>query len=91
VPKIDSVSVFLPPRPDGAVAPTMVFLRRDDVKFELSRPVEESLSESTPKIGKISTDELERVNRLTNKRLYQYNYTQAQDGSAVMLLDPVVT
>jgi hypothetical protein len=91
LPEINSVAVFLPPRPDGAVAPTMVFLQRDDITFELSQPLEKSLSEATPKIGKISADELERVNRITGKRLYQYNYTQAQDGSAVMLLDPVVT
>jgi hypothetical protein len=91
VPNINSVSVFLPPRPDGATAPTMVFLQRDDVKFELSQPLEKSLSTATPKIGEIAPDELERVNRITGKRLYQYDYTQAQDGSAVMLLDPVVT
>jgi hypothetical protein len=91
LPGIDSVSVFLPPRPDGAAAPTMVFLEREDLASELSKPLEKTLSAETPKIGKISTDELERVNRDTGKRLYQYDYTQAQDGSAVMLLDPVVT
>ena len=91
VPAIDSVSVFLPPRPDGAVAPTMVFLQRKDVKDELARSVDEILATKAPAIGKISADELERVNRATGARLYQYDYTQAQDGSAVMLLDPVVT
>ena len=31
------------------------------------------------------------VNRLTRARLYQYTYQQAQDGSAVLVLDPVVS
>jgi hypothetical protein len=91
VPSIDSVSVFLPPRPDGASAPTMVFLQRKDVADQLARPIDDVLSPKTPAIGKMSADELELVNRATSSRLYQYNYTQAQDGSAVMLLDPVVT
>lgn len=91
LPAIDSVSVFLPPRPDGASAPTMVFLRRADLATELSQPLDKTLSPLTPGIGRMSAEELERVNRATSKRLYQYNYTQAQDGSAVMLLDPVVT
>ena len=29
---IDSVTVFLPPRPDGQAAPTAVFLKRSDVQ-----------------------------------------------------------
>ncbi len=91
LPNIDSVAVFLPPRPDGASSPTMVFLRRSDVASELSKPIDDVLAPKTPAIGKMSTDELERVNRSTSTHLYQYDYTQAQDGSAVMLLDPVVT
>lgn len=88
---IDSVSIFLPPRPDGSAAPTMVFFQRDDLATQLARPLDKTLTPDAPGIGKIPTDELDTVNRLTQNRLYQYNYTQAQDGSAVMLLDPVVT
>lgn len=88
---INSVSVFLPPRPDGAAAPTMIFLERADLAGELARPLEQTLARTTPKIGEIPQLELERVNRLTQKRLFQYDYTQAQDGSVILLLDPVVT
>lgn len=91
LPTIDSVSVFLPPRPDNSAAPTMVFLQRRDVTTLLGKPLEESLAGQAPRIGKMDANELALVNRVTGTHLYQYNYTQAQDGSAVMLLDPVVT
>ena len=34
--------------------------------------------------------ELALVNRITEPRLYSYEYQQAQDGSAVLIYDPVV-
>ena len=30
------------------------------------------------------------VDRITEPRLYTYEYQQAQDGSAVLVLDPVI-
>lgn len=91
VPSIDSVTVFLPPRPDGAAAPTAVFLRRDDVATELDKPLRSTLEPTTPTIGQLKGAELATVNRVTRPHLYQYEYTQAQDGSAVLVLNPIVT
>ncbi len=87
---IDSVSVFLPPRPDGASSATSVFLRRSDLSSELSRPLTATIGAATPKIGKMSKRELALVNRITEPRLYSYEYQQAQDGSAVLVYDPIV-
>ena len=87
---IDSVSVFLPPRPDGKAAATSVFIRKKDVRSELSKPLVDSIGGSLPKVGAMSKKELMLVNRITEPRLYTYEYQQAQDGGAVLVYDPVV-
>jgi hypothetical protein len=87
---IDSVSVFLPPRPDGASSATAVFLKRSDVENELHRPLINSIGTKTPGIGGMNKKELALVNKITEPRLYSYEYQQAQDGSAVLIYDPVV-
>jgi hypothetical protein len=91
MPRIDSVSVFMPPPPGGETAGTTIFLRRNELGAELKRPLEKTLSDTAPEIGHIPAAELGRINRLTRQRIYQYGYTQTQDGSAVLLLDPVRT
>ena len=87
---IDSVSVFLPPRPDGQAAPTAVFLKKSDVSKELEKPLPTSIVPKAPTIGKMPPRELALVNRITEPRLYSYEYQQAQDGGAVLVYDPVV-
>jgi hypothetical protein len=89
LPDISSVTIFLPPRPDGQTAPTAVFFKRGDVKDELNRPLERTLLSPTPGIGDMKPRDLANVNRLTRPNLYQYEYAQAQDGSAILVLDPV--
>jgi hypothetical protein len=88
VPDVSSVTVFLPPRPDGQSA-TSVFVRRGDVGDELGRPLNRTLGTTVPGIGEISRTELQNVNRITLPRLFNYEYTQAQDGSAILILSPV--
>jgi len=87
---VDSVSVFLPPRPDGQAAPTSVFLKRSDLSAELRKPLSTSIAPVTPAIGRMPKQELALVDRLTLPRLYSFDVQQAQDGSAVLVYDPVV-
>lgn len=87
---VKAVTVFLPPRPDGAAAGTSVFLEKKDLEAQLQRPLARTLGPITPAIGKMSKTELARVDQITEPRLYTYEYQQAQDGSAVLVLDPVV-
>jgi hypothetical protein len=49
---VDSVTVFLPPRPDGQSA-TSVFVRRGDVREELGRPLNRTLGSQVPGIGEM--------------------------------------
>lgn len=87
---VDSVTVFLPPNPDGQTAPTAIFLRRGDVERELRKPLGETLGPKVPFVGQMTGSELAAVNRVTGERLFTYEYQQVQDGSAILVLDPVV-
>ena len=88
---VDSALVLLPPRADGKAA-TAVFLERGDVRPELGRPLDQTLtSPLTPSVGEIRADEQGVIERTTRSRLYEYSYLQAQDGSPVMVLTPAVS
>lgn len=89
VDRIDSVTVLLPPPPGGESPATAVFLRRGDVRQELSKPLRRTIGPGAPPLGEIPAAELQTLNRITIPRLYQFEYTQAQDLSAVMVLNPV--
>jgi hypothetical protein len=86
---IDSITVFLPPNPSAQATPTAVFLKRSDVKQQLGLPLGRTLGPNAPRIGQMAPAELETVNDITLQRLYAYDYTQAQDGSAILVLAPV--
>jgi hypothetical protein len=87
---VNSVVVLLPPRPDGKAA-TAVFLERGDVRDVLRRPLDQTLTAPiVPGVGEISAEELRVIERETRPRLYQYGYLQAQDGSWIMVLAPVL-
>lgn len=88
---IDSVLVMLPPRPDGQ-ASTAVFLERSDVRAQLSSPLDETFAAPlTPGVGEIAAEELRVIERITRPRLYSFSYLQAQDGSPIMVLSPVLS
>ena len=57
---------------------------------ELGKPLRASIGPKTPAIGKMPQRELALVNRITEPRLYSYEYQQAQDGGAVLVYAPVV-
>lgn len=87
---VSSVSIFLPPRKDGAASPTSVFIRKGDLRTELSRPLTKTIAPKTPTVGTMNKVELATVDRITSPHLYTYQYQQAQDGSAVLVYDPVI-
>jgi hypothetical protein len=88
---VDSTLVLLPPRADGQVA-TAVFVERGDVRSELDRPLDQTLTAPlAPGVGEIEADEQRVIDRTTRSRLYEYSYLQAQDGSPVMVLTPALS
>jgi hypothetical protein len=88
---ISSTLVLLPPRADGKAA-TAVFIERRDVRGELERPLDQTLTAPlTPGVGEIQPDEQRVIDRTTRSRVYEYGYLQSQDGSPVMVLTPALS
>jgi hypothetical protein len=88
---VDSVLVLLPPRADSQVV-TAVFLERTDVRAELSKPLDRTLTAPlTPGVGEMTADELLTLNRLTQRRFYEYGFERAPDGTPVMILSPALS
>jgi hypothetical protein len=89
----DSVIALLPPSTDSGsdtTQATTLFFQKRDFKAELSRPLQMTLSrpDTTTPVALDATESL-TVDRLTRPHLFTYEYRQAQEGSAVMLLAPV--
>lgn len=87
---IDSTLVLLPRRADGQEA-TAIFLTKNDLRRELSQPLEQTLTAPlAPGVGEIAADEQAAINRATKSRLFEYGWLQSQDGTLVMVLAPVL-
>lgn len=92
---ISHVAVFLPPPPvtEGSETrqpQTTVFLRRQDVASQLSRPLPHTLSHRVPQLGQIAPAELLKIEGLTDDRTYTFEYSyQPASNSWLAVLSPV--
>lgn len=89
---VDSVTIFLPPNPaDKKTSGTSVFLKQRDVRDELRAGLTRTLTALlTPGIGEIESTEGGTIDRITRQRTYTYEFQAAQDGTAILVLAPVV-
>jgi hypothetical protein len=93
----DSVIALLPPRPtqsgeDEEVPSTALFFQKNDFKRELDRPLRQTLLSAEPRqIAQISSLEGSTIDRLTTPHLFSYEFQQAQEGSAIIILLPLST
>lgn len=90
-----TVITLLPPVQDDEgqeVAPRTLFFQEKDFGVELDRPLQLTLSkpDATPTPAEIDPTENLTIDRLTRPRVFTYEYRQAQEGSAVMLLAPIL-
>lgn len=90
-----AVIALLPPRlpqAEGETATaTALFFQRKDFDEQLDQPLRRTLlSPAPPRIAKISSLEGPTIDRLTTPHLFQYEFQQAQEGSAVLILAPLV-
>jgi hypothetical protein len=90
VDNVDSVLAFWPPRA-GAQETHTLFFRKADFSRQLEHPLQETLAEM-PALRPTSLSSIERVlvDRLTLPHFFRAEPVQAQDGSAILVLDPVV-
>ena len=84
---VDSVIVFMPPTTKGEPNGT-VFLRRDDVAAELDKPVRQVLPSQLPVAGSLGDAELGNIIRLTEPRIYAYQFDAGPDGKPLLVLTP---
>jgi len=89
VPRINAIIAFLPPRP-GTDPQYMLFLQKTALKKQLQQPLSRTLPLVKPPTATQSdTVETPVIDRLTLPSMFKYSLTQAQDGSAILVLDPI--
>jgi hypothetical protein len=90
---VDTVIATLPPTevPDGGTqsSGTALFFRKKDFSRELDRPLARTLLTDDRPGQEIVGIEAGTIDRLTGRHLYNFVFTLAQEGSAIMVLTPV--
>ena len=84
---VQTVTTLLPQLSQSHLA---IIFRRSDLSHWLSKPLSSILKESSliaP--GKVSADEVQRIDTIEAGAIYQYEAAQGSDGNAYLRLDPV--
>lgn len=87
---IDSVIALLPPPPKSQTNWTL-FIRKQDLKQQLERPLRDTLpaTRDTFRPSTITPGESRTIEALTRPRWFNFTYQQAQDGNVYMVMKPV--
>jgi hypothetical protein len=87
-PAIDTIAAFMTP-PPGQTASQILYLRKDDLKDQLSQPLMKTLPLVTPPLPTASdTGEAATIDKLTLPHMFTYSLTALQTGGAALILDP---
>jgi hypothetical protein len=85
---VDAIIAFLPPR-RGQRPQDLLYFRKNDFQEMLDRPLRMTLpSVKPPEPNKIPEDERKTIDQLTTRNLFKYEFTQAPDASAILVLTP---
>jgi hypothetical protein len=85
---VKHVIAFMPPTP-GNQPQYAIYLQKGDVEKELKRPIVRTLATKVPAAAKISPREQQTIDTVTQSRVYKYSLSQAQQGDAILVLDPL--
>jgi hypothetical protein len=85
---VKNVIAFMPPQP-GASPKYVVYLRKDDLKAELGKPLVTTLAAKTPLPKTIPASEVQSIDSVTEPRVYSFSLSQAQQGDAILVLAPL--
>ncbi len=87
-PAIDTITAFMTP-PPGQTTSQILYLRKDDLKAQLSQPLSKTLALPTPPLPSAAdTTEAATIDRLTLPHMFTYSLTALQTGGAALILDP---
>jgi hypothetical protein len=88
VPGVDSIIAFMPP-PPGESSTSVLFLRKQNYKDALDRPLAQTLKLAAPPLPtEVDTTEGTTIDELTLPSLFSYELTALQTGGAALVLDP---
>ena len=85
---IRNVIAFMPPQP-GASPKYVVYLRKDDLKEQLGKPLVTTLGAKTPLPKTIPAREVRAIDTVTEPRVFSFSLSQAQQGDAILVLAPL--
>jgi hypothetical protein len=87
-PSVNSIAAFMPP-PPGQTTNSILYLRKEDLKDQLSQPLSKTLPLETPPLPS-AADNVERstIDKLTLSHMFTYELTALQSGGAALILDP---
>ena len=85
---IDQVVVQMPP-PPGEEPSQALFFQKGDVEGQLDAPLRATLPVPAPSIKNVKkTPTASLVEQITNRGLFNFTYTQAQDARVYLVLEP---
>jgi hypothetical protein len=85
---VKHIVAFMPP-PAGTPPSYVVYLQKDDLKPQLATPLLTTLGAKTPLPNQITAREKERIDGVTEPRIYKFGLSQTQQGDAVLVLQPL--
>lgn len=85
---VKNVIAFMPPQP-GASPKYVVYLRKDDLKDQLGKPLVTTLAAKAPLPKTIPAREVRTIDSVTGPRVYSFSLSQAQQGDAILVLAPL--
>jgi hypothetical protein len=83
------IVAFMPPK-KGSQATYVVYFHRSDFDRQLKHPLVHTLSPKTPKQDTIAPRETATIDKLTEPHMFKFSLQQAQQGDAILVLDPAV-
>jgi len=87
-PTVNSIVAFMTP-PPGQTSGDVIYLRKDDLKIQLSQPLSKTLPLATPPLPTSGdSTEAATIDKLTLPHMFTYSLTALQTGGAALILDP---
>jgi hypothetical protein len=85
---IKNVIAFMPPTP-GAQPTLAIYLQKNDFSQQLKHPLDQTLNAKVPLPAAITAKEQETIDSTTQSRVYKFSLSQAQQGDAILVLQPL--